>query len=201
LRIIKVLTSVVLIGVSIWCFAHQGSPFQTLAFIIGVGMLIQMFGGICAYIGVKREFTKSSWILVEAISTGMLGIIVLLDQITVDNMIPIVFGMWIMYSGMLRTIAACHMMIAKEKGWSFVLIFGILTAGFGVYCFFNGLLFNLNMILLISVVFLLQGINVMALAVNMPGKYKVYPKDMEKQIREKKHKKAAEKKELFEYHN
>lgn len=177
MRIITALSGIALVATAVWCFAHTGTTFTAMAFVIGIAMIIQFIGGICSYISVRRELQKSSWILAEAISTGVLGIIVLSNQLTVEAMIPMFFGMWIMYSGMLRIIAAIHIILAKEVSWIWILCLGALAILAGVYSFFNLILLGLGTVTLIAVIFLIQGANVIALAINMPGKYKIFPKN------------------------
>ncbi len=162
---------------SIWCFFHVGNTFLSLAFVIGVAMVIQAFGGVCAYIGARNEFLKSSWILTEAIASGLLGAIVLCNMLTVDGMITVFFSLWCLYSGLHRTVASSHMMWSKEEGWLIPLILGAITLIFGIYGCFNLALFALSNIMLVTIIMLIQGANTIALAVNMPGKYKIITHD------------------------
>ena len=177
MRIITVLTSFILIFTSLWCFMHMGNTYISVAFLLGVAMILHALGAVCSYIGSYKDLQKSSWILADGIATGVLGVLVLANQLTVDPMIPIFFGIWIMYSGMHRTIASTQMMMAKERGWGFVLGFGIVAIAMGIYSFFNNILLAFDNVLLVGIIFLIQGINVMALAVNMPGKYKIFSDD------------------------
>ncbi len=177
MRIITVLTSFILIFTSLWCFLHMGNTYISVAFLLGVAMILHALGAVCSYIGSYKDLQKSSWILADGIATGVLGVLVLANQLTVDPMIPIFFGIWIMYSGMHRTIASTQMMMAKERGWGFVLGFGIVAIAMGIYSFFNNILLAFDNVLLVGIIFLIQGINVMALAVNMPGKYKIFSDD------------------------
>ncbi len=179
MRIITACSGVLMILTSIWCFFHVGNTFLSLAFVIGVAMVIQAFGGVCAYIGARNEFLKSSWILTDAIAVGILGAIVLCNMLNVDAMITIFFSMWCFYSGLHRTVASSHMMWSKEEGWLIPLILGAVTLLFGVYGFFNMVLFALSNIMIVTIIMLIQGANTIALAVNMPGKYKIFPHDHE----------------------
>ena len=52
-------------------------------------------------------------ILADALITLLLGILVLCNQLVADTSIPMVFGMWVLVSGILRIEAATH--INKEK--------------------------------------------------------------------------------------
>lgn len=177
MRIITACSGVIMVLTSAWCFMHTGNTFLSLAFIIGVAMMIQAFGGICAYIGARNEFSKSSWILSQAIATGLLAIVVLCNMLNVDGMITIFFSLWCMYSGLQQTVASAHMMLSKEEGWIIPLALGGVALVAGFYGFFNAVLFALSNIMLVTIFLLVQGANVIAIAVNMPGKYKIFPHD------------------------
>ena len=177
MRIITACSGVIMVLTSAWCFMHTGNTFLSLAFIIGVAMMIQAFGGICAYIGARNEFSKSSWILSQAIATGLLAIVVLCNMLNVEGVITIFFSMWCMYSGLQQTVASAHMMLSKEEGWIIPLALGAVALVAGFYGFFNGVLLALSNIMLVTIFLLVQGANVIAIAVNMPGKYKIFPHD------------------------
>ena len=177
MRIITAASGVIMVLTSAWCFMHTGNTFLSLAFIIGVAMMIQAFGGICAYIGARNEFSKSSWILSQAIATGLLAIVVLCNMLNVDGMITIIVSMWCMFSGLQQTVASAHMMRSKEEGWIIPLALGAVALVAGFYGFFNAVLLALSNIMLVTIFLLVQGANVIAIAVNMPGKYKIFPHD------------------------
>ncbi len=177
MRIVTVITSFILIFMSLWCFLHMGNTYMSVAFLIGVAMILHALGSICSYIGSYKDLQKSSWILADGIATGILGILVLANQLTVDPMIPIFFGIWIMYSGMYRAIVSTQMMMSKEGGWGWSLGFALVAIALGVYAFFNNIALALDNVLLIGIIFLVQGINMMTLAANMPGKYKIFSEE------------------------
>ncbi len=194
------MTSIILVITSLWCFLNLGNTFLSVAFLLGVAMILSALGSICSYIGSYKELEKSSWILVDGIATGVLGLIVLANQLTVDPMIPIFFGIWIMYSGMLRVVASAHMMFMKQKGWEWCLGFGILAALIGVYAFFNNVTLDLGKVMLVGIIFLAQGINVMALAANMPSKYKIITDEELRHRKKLEAKEAANRSHTFKFH-
>ncbi len=108
---------------------------------------------------IRNQHEVSGWILEETIITLILAVIVLTNQIVTDAIIPVFFGMWIMFSGIQRVAAAFTL---KEKGiriWGFSLIFGTLSVVSGIYAFMNPLVANLAMPILIGIFFLIQGLN------------------------------------------
>lgn len=57
MRIVTIVSGMLLVGTGIWCFAHPGAPFITIAFLLGVAMLISGLSNILAYIIYRKRIT------------------------------------------------------------------------------------------------------------------------------------------------
>ncbi len=159
MRILTLISGALFIIAGIFCFANPGATILSLAFILGCTMLIFGLSGVMTYVYNRHLHETSGWILEETILTLILSVIILMNQIVTDAVIPVFFGMWIMFSGITRVVAAFTL---KEKGakiWGFSLAFGILSVLGGIYAFLNPIMANLAMPILIGVFFLIQGLN------------------------------------------
>ena len=58
---------------------------------------------------------NNGWILTDALITLLLGILVLCNQLVADTAIPMVFGMWVLVSGILRIEAATHINLERKR--------------------------------------------------------------------------------------
>jgi len=134
---------------------------HTLAYIVGRGF--------------NNKGDNNGWILVDALITLLLGILVLCNQLVVDMAIPMVFGMWVLVSGILRVEAATR--INRERKLSnfrSTLITGILTVIVGLFGFINPLVAWVSVVVLLGIFLCMQGINIIELGVNMPHEKKDY---------------------------
>jgi len=158
-RFLTVLSGVLLIGTGVWCFANPGANILSLAFILGCAMVFFGLSGVLTYVYNRKAHEISGWILEETLLTLILAIIVLSNQLVTDATIPVFFGMWIMFTGIMRIVAAFELRQKGARVWSFSLAFGCLSVIGGVYAFLNPILLNLQMPVLIGLFFLIQGLN------------------------------------------
>lgn len=159
MRLLTIISGVLLIGTGVWCFANPGANILSLAFVLGCAMIFFGLSGVLTYIYNRKAHEVSGWILEETLITIILAIIVLSNQLVTDATIPVFFGMWIMFTGVMRVVAAFALKQKKAKVWSFSLVFGIISIIGGIYAFLNPILINMQMPVLIGLFFLIQGLN------------------------------------------
>ena len=168
MRIITIAAGVILVITSVWCFAHPGVSFLALAFILGIAMLIHGISIILGYFAYRDR--HGGWVLAEGIISTVLGCIVLSNQLATDAMIPLFFGMWVIFSGAVRLSAGLEARRKSERAWGLILGLGAAGLAVGVYCFFNPVAAAVALGILIGMTFLLQGINMLTFGILMPGK-------------------------------
>lgn len=159
MRIVTIVSGILLIGTGIWCFAHPGAPFITIAFLLGVTMLINGLSNILAYTIYRRRIPYVLWQLAEGLLTAIFAVIVLSNAIVTDGMIILFFGMWVQFSGVLRITASIAIRKEGASGWHWALLIGVMSLLAGIYCFFNPLLAGLAQVVMIGGIFILQGAN------------------------------------------
>lgn len=180
MRILTVISGILMVLAGAFCFMNPGQTFLVLAFIVGLVMVINGVIHALAYFigrGLHNKGDNNGWILTDALITLLLGILILCNQLVADVAIPLVFGMWVLVSGILRIEAATH--INKEKKrtnfWT-TLITGIMTVVVGVFGFINPMVGWLSVAVLLGAFMLMQGINIIELGINMPHEKKSYVK-------------------------
>lgn len=180
MRILTILSGILMILTGAFCFMNPGQTFLVLAFIIGLVMVINGIIHTLAYLigrGLHNKGDNNGWILTEALITLVLGILILCNQLVVDVAIPMVFGIWVVVSGILRIEASTHINKDKKKSnFRITLITGILTVFIGVFGFINPMIGWLSTAILLGMFMLMQGINVLELGINMPHEKKSYIK-------------------------
>ena len=159
MRIVTIFLGILLIGTGVWCFAHPGAPFVSIAFILGIAMLFSGLGNLFTYVVYQKRISYVSWQLAEGLLTAIFALIVLSNAILTDVMIVMFFGMWIQFSGPLRITASADIRRERIAGWYWPLLTGALSLLAGIYCFFNPLLAGLAFAIMIGGIFILQGAN------------------------------------------
>ena len=165
--------------VGVWCFTHRGVMFLNIAFLLGV---VMVFAGALSilihfFAPGKKDGKEAKegfgWFCAEGLFTFICGTLVLGNQLATDSMVPIFFGMWLLFSGVVRVVAALPLFFAKDKAWMPTLAAGVLATAFGIYAFFNqGMISPMPIVILVGIIFLIQGVNILVHGVLMPAKSK-----------------------------
>lgn len=178
MRILTIISGILMVLTGVFCFLNPGQTFLAMAFVVGIVMVLNGVIHSVAYLtgrGLHNKGDNNGWILTDAIITLLLGILVLCNQLVADTAIHMVFGMWVLVSGILRIESATH--INKEKkisNFRAALITGLLTSLIGLFGFINPLVEWLSTIILLGIFMVMQGINAIELGINMPHEKKSY---------------------------
>lgn len=168
MRVFKIAAGVILILTGIICFANPGALFSSIAFPLGCAMLLSGLSGTLAYIWISRKSSGiSDLLMVEGVLSIILGCLVLSNQLLADAAIPIFFGMWVMFSGILRTVTAYTHRNAGKMVLIWLSVIGALSIVAGLYAFFNTVLFDFSVVVLTGILFVIQGVNVLLVGVNL----------------------------------
>lgn len=180
MRTLTIISGILMFMTGVFCFVNSGQTFLAMAFIVGLVMVINGVIHTSAYLlgrGLNNRGDNNGWILADALITLLLGILVLCNQLVADTSIPMVFGMWVLVSGILRIEAATH--INKEKkltNFRTTTATGILAVIVGLFGFINPLVTWLSTVILLGMFMVVQGINIIELGIHMPHEKKSYVK-------------------------
>ena len=173
---LTIVSGIIMIAAGAFCFINPGQTFMTMAFVIGTVMALCGIIHVLAYVIGRTPHGKGDnhgWILIDALLTLLLGILVLFNQLTVDMAIPMVFGMWVLVSGLLRLEAASRIDRQRKPGnFKAALITGVITVVMGLLGFINPFVTYVSIIPILGFFMLIQGINSIELGFNMPHKVK-----------------------------
>ena len=182
---LTIVSGIIMIAAGAFCFINPGQTFMTMAFVIGTVMALCGIIHVLAYVIGRPPHGKgdnNGWILLDALLTLLLGILVLFNQLTVDMAIPMVFGMWVLVSGLLRLEAASRIDRQRKPGnFKATLITGVITVVMGLLGFINPFVTYVSIIPILGFFMLIQGINSIELGFNMPHKVKEDVKIYKKQ--------------------
>ena len=161
-----------MVATGVFCFLNPGQTFMTMAFLIGSVMVINGLIHMAGMLISRGHFgigDNNGWIMIDAILTLLLGILILCNQLTVDMAIPMIFGMWVLVSGLLRFEAATRINRQKKPGnFKAAMITGIITIAVGLFGFINPLVTYVSVISLLGIFMVVQGANSIELGINMP---------------------------------
>ncbi|MFR6257847.1 MAG: HdeD family acid-resistance protein [Anaerovoracaceae bacterium] len=178
MRTLTIVSGILMLLTGVFCFINPGQTFLAMAFVVGIVMVINGLIHTFAYLlgrGLNNRGDNNGWILTDALITLLLGILVLCNQLVADTSIPMVFGMWVLVSGILRIEAATHIDREKKKNnFRTTMLTGILTVIIGIFGFINPLVMWLSTVILLGMFMVIQGVNIIELGIHMPHENKSY---------------------------
>lgn len=167
MRVFKIAAGVILILSGIFCFANPGETFISIAFLLGCATLLSGLSGTFAYIWISRKREISNSLMIEGLLSIILGILVLSNQLLADAAIPVFFGMWVLFSGIIRVVEAFARRKSGRAELIWILLLGLIGVAAGLYAFFNTVLFAFSVVMLVGILFVVQGVNVLLFGINL----------------------------------
>ena len=172
MRGLTIASGLLMIAAGAFCFINPGQTFMTMAFVVGAVMTIYGIIHALAYFigrGVHNKGDNNGWILIDALLTLLLGILILFNQLTVDIAIPMIFGMWVLVSGLLRLEASTRINRELKPGnFKAAFVTGLITTILGILGFVNPFVTYVSVIILLGGFLVMQGINSVELGLHMP---------------------------------
>lgn len=107
----------ILLGSAVLTLIKWQSELVVLSTPLGLAMLIA--GGINIFIYRRKQKTihGSHWLLADGMSTALLSVFLLLNQMIYSALIPFFFGVWELFSGILKVIDSKELREEKTRGW------------------------------------------------------------------------------------
>lgn len=167
MRVFKIAAGVILILTGVFCFANPGATFLSIAFVLGCAMLLSGISGTLAYIWISRKMEITSSLMIEGVLSIILGLLVLSNLIQADAAIPVFFGMWVMFFGVVRVVEAFAHRKSGRAELIWFLCLGLVGVAAGLYSFYNTVLFAFSPILLVGILYVVQGFNVLLVGINL----------------------------------
>ena len=171
MRVITIVMGILLMGTGVWSFANSGVSFLALAFAIGLVMIADGTVEGMTYIyarGGNRQ-DNNIWMLADSVITLILGIMVLSGQLAAEVAVPYVFGMWMLFSGILRLVVALNInRVKKKSNFWWTVGTGLVCMLAGIFGFFNSIALNMAVGELLGIFFIIQAITTLEIGFHMP---------------------------------
>ncbi len=148
----------IVVGISV-----MATPFANLlglAVFISICMLISGFSEVASYFSEDKEY-RSGWVLTGGIITLLVALWLLFGHGTaaIAAVIPFVFAVWVLVSGITRAVGAFSLKSYGAGNWGWVLAAGILEAVLGGLMMFYPLLSVTLISAVLAMMFISHGIS------------------------------------------
>lgn len=199
MRTLTMIMGLILVASGVFLFAETGKGFLSVAFIVGIVLILVGLVLCFSYRRLNRDKEETvHWVLIEGLTSFLIGLIVLTGYLNADVAVISVFGLWIMIAG-IRTLVIAYDSFQQEKfkfGVGFVL--GVVNLLAGLCVFFNLALFSWPVLMLVGLCLFIQGLNVLKIGMEIDYKKPNIIKTKEELVAEKEEEVLAKKQEMHE---
>ena len=130
-------------GAGIYLIANGGITFMSVAFIIGILFILGGIVECLSYNSYRGDEDDRTWILIDGMTTFLLGGLILLNKLSADAVVPMVLGLWVITTGVRNFVTAWENMEKRDRMFYDHLAIGLLNLIAGIYVFFDADIFNL----------------------------------------------------------
>ncbi|MCI8608608.1 MAG: hypothetical protein HFE73_03095 [Firmicutes bacterium] len=160
MRIITMTMGALFTITGIYLVANGGLMFMSVAFIVGLVFVVAGIVECLSYSSYRGEDEVKSWILIDGTSTFMLGVLILMNKLSADVAVPLVLGVWILFSGIRNFVHAWERWDKRDAGFYDHLFIGLLNIVLGLYAFFDADLFDFSTLTLVGVYMIAGGVSI-----------------------------------------
>lgn len=160
LRIITMLTGALFMGGGIYLLANGGITFMSVAFPVGILFVIGGIVECLSYNSYRGDEEDRTWILIDGMTTFLLGGLILLNKLSADTVVPMVLGLWVITTGVRNFVTAWEDIENRDRKFYDHMAIGLLNLITGIYVFFDVDIFNLATITMVGLCIVVQGFNI-----------------------------------------
>ena len=161
MRLLTMLSGLLMIGAGIFLIANGGITFLSVAFIVGLVLVVCGFVECLSYNSYRGDDQERTWVLIDGTTTFVLGGLILMDKLSADAVVPMVLGFWVIVTGIRNFTRAISRAGKKDATFYEHLLIGAANVIFGIYVFFDKDIFNMAAITMVGLCLLVQGLNLL----------------------------------------
>lgn len=157
-RILWVIAGVLLIVAGVFCMASPAAALSGVTLLLGISMLFSGVVDLVIFATANRLMAGSGWFLVDGIVTVLLSLLILCDQWFTAMALPLVFGMWLLFSGITKFANSFDLKRLGVRGWGWFTALGAVMAAVGFFSFLEPLAGLVAMGVTVGLFLILEGV-------------------------------------------
>ena len=169
MRIIMMIASIAIVGTGTFCVANGAAAFTSVAFVIGIALLLMGIAEIFIARAVDQQAGQESPISrMEGVIAVVLAVAILTNQLQEDMAVTSTFALWLIVTG-LQTLPREDMIFSRSKtqAENLTLLLAVIIEIWGIYMLFNKVAFNLHVTLMLGIVLILLGFDRFRMAMSV----------------------------------
>ena len=158
-RVLWILAGVLLIIAGVICLINPGAAWTTLSLYLGISMLLSGVIDIVIFARGNRYMAGAGWFLLDGILTVLLSLFLLFHQAFTMLTLPLIFGMWLLYSGVSKFVNSFELRRLGVPGCGWFTALGILLAVVGFFSFWDPVSQLFALSFLVGILLIFQGVS------------------------------------------
>ena len=126
IQILWFTAGLLLFGGGLLAIRSHSESLVDIAVYLGLIMLVAGISNIIIYFIKGKEIHGSHWLFADGLSTALLSLFPLFNQMILPVMIPFFFGVWELFSGVLKVIDSRELKKEKIKCWQGFSVIGFI---------------------------------------------------------------------------
>ena len=159
MKVLNIIAGVLLIAAGVYCLCNQDIAALTAGLMVGIFMLVSGVIEIVVFAATSGVLFGSGWLLLDGILTVILSLFLLFNQWFTLLSLPLLFTLWLLFSGVSRFVSAFDLRALGVRGWRWVLAVGIALMVFGFVCLMDPWVSVAAMGVTVGLVFILEGVS------------------------------------------
>ncbi len=127
-----IVSSAIMTAAALLAFFKGENNLSDIVVYLGAALLITGLINVVIYIRRSKRIHGSHWLLADGLSTALLSIFLLFNVHIESAIIPFFFGVWELFSGVLKSIDSLELKDEKIRDWYRFTIVGIIEIISGV---------------------------------------------------------------------
>ena len=149
---------IILVFAGIVALFNPSGAISAIAYVLALALLLSGIAQIIVFATTHDTVFGNIWVLLEGLLNILIAVLLLCNRFLAEAAIPAIFGMWLMVSGITRTIFSIDLRKLDMSGWGWMLLVGILCILVGFFSFFHPFVAGMALGILVGILFILQGI-------------------------------------------
>lgn len=163
-RILNIVAGILLIAAGIYCLCNEDVAVLSAGLMLGIFMLAAGIAEIVVFAGTSGMLIGSGWLLLDGVLTVVMSLFLLFNHWFTMMSLPILFTVWLLFSGVSRFVSAFDLKALGMRGWGWILALGIVLLVFGVVCMMDPWVSVVAVGVTVGLVLILEGIGTIAVA-------------------------------------
>ena len=157
-RVLWAIIGILLSAAGCICLWNPGIALSTISIFLGVIVLFSGIVDIVIFAKGNHLLFGAGWFLVDGILSIILSLFILWNQVFTALTLPLILGMWLIFSGLSRFVHSFELRNFGVRGWGWITVIGLLMTVVGFISFMNPVVGIIAVTALCGILLVFQGI-------------------------------------------